>query len=96
MKKGYWIVSYRKISNPEALKSYAELAAPAIEAAGGHFLTRGIAIAAHEAGLEERTVIVEFLSPEQAKAAYETEAYQKALAALNGGAERDFRIAEGA
>jgi uncharacterized protein (DUF1330 family) len=39
---------------------------------------------------------VEFDSYEMALAAHESEAYQKALQALRSGAERDFRIVEGA
>ena len=95
MKKGYWVGCYRSISNSEALKSYSALAGPAAEAAGGRFLSRGKAIAAHEAGWLERTVIVEFDSVELAKAAYESDAYQAALAEMKGGVERDFRILEG-
>jgi uncharacterized protein (DUF1330 family) len=59
MKKGYWVTNYRMITDPEALKNYSALAGPAIEAAGGKFLSRGTAIAAHEAGWVERPVIVE-------------------------------------
>jgi uncharacterized protein (DUF1330 family) len=95
MKKGYWVASYRTITNPQALKNYSALAGPAIEDAGGKFLSRGIAVAAHEAGWVERTVIVEFESVEAAKAAYETGAYREAIAAMMGGVERDFRILEG-
>jgi uncharacterized protein (DUF1330 family) len=47
-----------------------------------------------EAGLDERTVIIEFESVEQAVAAYQSEGYQKALRALGDGAERDLRIVE--
>jgi uncharacterized protein (DUF1330 family) len=43
-----------------------------------------------------RTILVEFDSYEIALAAYASEAYQKALQALGSGAERDFRIVEGA
>ena len=95
MKKGYWVGCYRSISNSEALKNYSALAGPAAEAAGGRILSRGKAIAAHEAGWLERTVIVEFDSVELAKAAYESDAYQAALAEMKGGVERDFRILEG-
>jgi uncharacterized protein (DUF1330 family) len=49
----------------------------------------------HEAGLQQRTVIVEFDSYDNALAAYDSKAYQKALRALGSGAERDFRIVEG-
>jgi uncharacterized protein (DUF1330 family) len=49
----------------------------------------------HEAGLLQRTAIVEFDSYEIALAAYDSEAYKKELRALGSGAERDFRIVEG-
>ena len=40
MKKGYWIVSYRSVSDETALRKYGELAIPAIEAGGGRTLVR--------------------------------------------------------
>jgi uncharacterized protein (DUF1330 family) len=95
MAKGYWITAYRKVSDPEKLAAYAKLAGPAIVAAGGRFLARGTASEVHEAGLLERTVLIEFDSVEKARAAYETPAYHAALAALGNGAERDIRIVEG-
>ena len=53
-------------------------------------------VQAHEAGLQQRTVLVGFDSYEITLAAHESEAYQKALQALGSGAVRDFRIVEGA
>ena len=50
----------------------------------------------YEAGLQQRAVIVEFDSYEAALAAHESKAYREALQALGSGAERDFRIVEGA
>ena len=97
MKKGYWIVAYKSISDESANKAYGELALPAVESFGGRFLTRSFStVQPHEAGLQQRTVVVEFESYEKALAAYESEAYKKALQALGSGAERDFRIVEGA
>lgn len=96
MPKGYWVACYREIKDEEALKKYSALATSAIQNAGGRFLSRGKAIAAHEAGWLERTVIVEFDSIADAIAAYKTEAYQKAVAALEDKVERDFRVLEGA
>jgi uncharacterized protein (DUF1330 family) len=95
MAKGYWITAYRKVSDPEKLAAYAKLAGPALVAAGGRFLARGTAAEAYEAGLLERTVLIEFDSVEKAVAAYETPAYRAAIAALGNGAERDIRIVEG-
>jgi uncharacterized protein (DUF1330 family) len=97
MKKGYWVVAYRSISDESAVKAYGALALPAVESFGGRFLTRSTSqIQTHEAGLQQRTILVEFDSHEIALAAHESEAYQKALRALGSGAERDFRIVEGA
>lgn len=93
--KGYWVSAYRTISDPEKLAAYNELAAPAVRAGGGRVLARGGRVLAHDAGIAERTVLIEFDSFEQAVAAHASEAYQEALAALADGVERDFRIIEG-
>jgi uncharacterized protein (DUF1330 family) len=97
MKKGYWVVAYRAISDDPAVAAYGALAVPAVESFGGRFLTRSSSqVQAHEAGWQQRTVIVEFGSYDIAVAAHESEAYKKALQALGSGADRDFRIVEGA
>ena len=97
MKKGYWVVAYRSISDESAVKAYGALAGPAIQSFGGRVLTRATSqVQAHEAGLQQRTIVVEFDSYDVALAAHESDAYQKALQALGSGAERDFRIVEGA
>jgi uncharacterized protein (DUF1330 family) len=95
MAKGYWVSVYPVISDPERLTAYNKLAGPAVRAAGGRVLSRGGRVVAHEAGITQRVVLIEFDSFEQAVAAYESEAYQKALVALPDGFERDFRIIEG-
>ena len=95
MAKAYWVATYRSISNPEALAAYAKLAGPAIQAAGGRFLARGTAAKAYEAGLLQRTVIIEFDSVEKAVAAHDGAGYQEALKVLGKTAERDMRIVEG-
>ncbi len=72
---------------------------PAVQAGGGRTLSllpsRGGRVVAHEAGSTQRVVLIEFDSFDQAVAAYESEAYQKALVALPDGVQRDFRIVEG-
>ena len=95
MAKAYWVATYRSISNPEALAGYAKLAGPAIQAAGGRFLARGTAAKAYEAGVLQRTVIIEFDSVEKATAAHDGAGYQEALKVLGKGADRDLRIVEG-
>jgi uncharacterized protein (DUF1330 family) len=95
MPKGYWVSAYHSISDPEKLAAYNELARQAVQAFGGRTIVRGGRVVAHDAGIAERTVVVEFDSFEQAVAAHESPAYQEALVALADGVERDFRIVEG-
>jgi uncharacterized protein (DUF1330 family) len=96
MKKGYWIVCYRSVSDEAALREYGALALIAIEAHGGRALVRTAdAIEPHEAGLKQRTVVMEYESFAKAVEAYGSDAYQRALKALGSAAERDFRIVEG-
>ncbi|PSM44585.1 DUF1330 domain-containing protein [Streptomyces dioscori] len=95
MAKAYWVSAYRTVSDPEKLAAYSKLAAAAVEAGGGRVLARGGRVVAHDAGIAERTVLIEFDSFEQAVAAHESAAYQEALVALSDGVERDFRIIEG-
>jgi uncharacterized protein (DUF1330 family) len=96
MAKGYWITTYRSISNSDALAAYAKLAAPALTAAGGRFLARGIPVKTMEQGLMQRTVLIEFPSVDQAVTAYNSPGYKQALAALGkNAAERDIRVIEG-
>lgn len=95
MTKAYWVGAYRSVSNPDALAAYAKLSGPAIVAGGGRILARGLPALVYESGLQQRTVLIEFDSVEQAVAAHDSAAYQEALALLAGGAERDIRIIEG-
>ena len=95
MAKTYWVATYRAVTNPDKLAAYAKLAGPAITAGGGRFLVRGTPSKTYEAGLNQRTVVVEFDSLEQATAAHDSAAYKAALDALGDGAERDIRLVEG-
>jgi len=60
------------------LTAYSGLATEAGRAAGARVLARGKVVEVHEAGVNERTVIIEFDSVAQAVAAYESVAYRKA------------------
>ncbi len=95
MAKAYWIAFYRSIRNPDALAAYAKLAGPAIQAGGGRFLARGAPAITYEAGLNQRTVVLEFDSVQAAIAAHDSPAYKEALRVLGDAAERDMRIVEG-
>ncbi len=95
MSKAYWVSAYRSIRSEAAVAAYAKLAAPALLAAGGRFLARGLPASVYESGLNQRTVIIEFDSVAQAIAAHDSPAYQQALQVLADGADRDLRIIEG-
>jgi uncharacterized protein (DUF1330 family) len=96
MAKAYWIAFYRSIKNPDALAAYAKLAGPAVQAAGGRFLARGMPAKVYEAGLNQRTVMIEFESVQAAIAAHDSPGYQEALKALGkNSVERELRIVEG-
>ena len=92
----YWISIYKEIRDDAKVAAYAELAGPALRAAGGTFVARGLPEQTYEAGEKTRTVVIEFDSVEAARAAHDSPAYQEALAALDGGAVRDMRIVPGA
>lgn len=94
MAKVYTVILYRSISDDAARAAYSALAGPAIAAAGGRVIARGLPLATKEQGLNERSLILEWDSLEQAVGVYEDEAYKAALAALGSTAERDIRILE--
>ncbi len=95
MAKGYWVSAYHAIHDEEKLAAYAALAGPAIAEAGGRFLARGVAAHAYEAGIAQRTVIVEFDSVEAAVACHDSPGYTAALEALGDAVTRDLRVVEG-
>ena len=91
----YWISNYREVLDEAKMAAYAQLAGPALEAAGGVFRARGLPEQVYEAGEQQRVVIIEFPSVQAARDAHDSPAYQAALAALDGGAVRDLRIVAG-
>ncbi|MDH3287300.1 MAG: DUF1330 domain-containing protein [Betaproteobacteria bacterium] len=95
MAKAYWIAFYRSIKNQDQFAAYAKLAGPAIQAAGGKFMVRGNPAKVYEAGLNQRVVMIEFDSLQQATAAHDGAAYQEALKVLGDAVDREIRIAEG-
>jgi uncharacterized protein (DUF1330 family) len=91
----YWISTYPEVLDEAKQAAYAKLARPALEAAGGTFIARGLPELVYEGGKMTRVVVIEFASVEAARAAHDSAAYQQALAALDGGAVRDLRIVPG-
>ncbi|MGC6484694.1 MAG: DUF1330 domain-containing protein [Candidatus Puniceispirillales bacterium] len=94
MSKILQIVTYKSISDDEKLAAYAKLSGPAMTAAGGKILARGMPIDVREAGEKTRTVVIEWESLEAAHRGYESEGYQEAMDALDGSAVREFRYIE--
>ena len=94
MTKVLQVVIYKSISDEVKLASYAEIAGPAMKAAGAKFLARGVPVAVKEDGQKTRTVVIEWESLEAAEAGYNSEGYQKALNKLDGSAVREFRYVE--
>ncbi len=95
MAKGYWVAIYREISDTDKLAAYAKVAGPHIESCGGKFLTRGKAAKVYEAGILERTTIIEFDSLDAALACHDSPEYQAALDVFDNAAVRDLRFVEG-
>jgi uncharacterized protein (DUF1330 family) len=91
----YWISIYPADFDQEKFAAYAKLALPALEAAGGTYIARGLPELVYEDGKMTRVVLIEFASVEAARAAHESAAYQHALSVLDGGAVRDLRIVPG-
>ena len=64
--KGYIVASYRDAPNDENLSNYA---LEAMTNVGAKFIARGMPVATFENGIQQRTVIVEFESTDEARAA---------------------------
>ncbi len=95
MAKAYSVVTYKEINEPDRFAAYAEIAGPAIQAAGGRFIARGEPAEILEGKNHQRVVVIEFESVEAARTAYHSDAYQDAMKALSDGADRDYRIIPG-
>jgi uncharacterized protein (DUF1330 family) len=90
--KAYWMNTFRSVRDPEKLAEYVELAGSVMREVGGRFLARDQPARVFEAGVGERSRVIEFESVEQAVAAYDSSGYQRALRALGDGTECDARI----
>jgi len=95
MPKGYWIASYHSVHNSTAMSKYAEAAGPILKSFGARFLARGMPVKVYEGAANERCVVAEFDSVDKAIAAYESPAYQAALAILKDACVREVRIVPG-
>jgi uncharacterized protein (DUF1330 family) len=94
-KRGYLVVEARS-SDPGAMGRYRDLAQIAVEKFGGCYLIRGGAVEVLEGKWQpERLVVVEFDSPEKARAFYDSPEYRDAREARQGVADFQMLLAEG-
>jgi uncharacterized protein (DUF1330 family) len=94
MASAYWIAIYRSISDPQRHKQYAEIAGPAIAAAGGEFLARSGEFTSLYPDSAVRIVLIQFPSHQAALDCYHSEEYQRACAVLGDAVEREVRIVD--
>lgn len=94
MTKGYW-VAHVDVHDPEAYKAYVAANAAPFAKYGARFLVRGGAAEVVEGAMRSRTVVIEFPTPEAARACYHSPEYQAAKALRAPAAAGDLVIIEG-
>ena len=95
MPKGYILSAHRSEANPVKKVSYNLLAKDALEKAGGKIIAMARIdgkLTVYENGIKQSTVRIEFNSYDEAINAYHSSDYQKALLALDNGADRGIKI----
>jgi len=93
--RGYIYVEMA-IHDPEGFKQYTALSAPAVHAAGGRYIVRGVRPEFLEGTTDaQRIVVVEFDTAAQARAFYHSAAYQAARQKRLSGAEFRMTLVEG-
>ena len=98
MSKGYILSAHRSEADTVKKAAYNLLAKDALEKAGGKIIAMAKIngkLTIYENGIKQNTVLIEFNSYDEAINAYNSTDYQKALLALDNGADRDIRIFEG-
>ena len=93
--KGYVVAVYEKINDPELLKKYAEKASIALKKYSGKIIIRGGKSECKEGKPSPRTVIIEFLSIDDAEIFYKSNEYQEAKKILGNSVKRNYQIVEG-
>ena len=94
MKKAYW-VGVVNVKNQDEYKKYADIAGPALKAAGAKILSRGGRIKNLEGAAMNRIVVIEFPSMERAESFYQSDEYRNGLKYINSEvADRFLNIAE--
>ncbi len=94
--KAYVVVACHRVAEPELMAAYAAVALPAIAAYDGIFLARvpGPEVTTREAGMAERTVLIQFPSRQRALEAWDSVEYQAAFDVIRDHVRRDVRFVE--
>ena len=98
MSKGYILSAHRSEADTVKKAAYNLLAKDALEKAGGKIIAMAKInekLTVYENGIKQSSVLIEFNSYYEAINAYHSSEYQKALTALDNGADGDIRIFEG-
>ena len=93
--KGYVVCVYKSITDENALKQYALKAKVAVDKYKGNFLVRGGKKITTEGEESPRTVVIEFLSFEDAEKFFYSKEYQEAHSILKGKVIRHHQIVQG-
>ena len=94
MAKGYWIV-HVTVKDPEGYKQYIAANAAPLAKYGARFLVRGGKHETRKGEEQQRHVVLEFESFEQAKACYDSPEYQAAARIRDAYADVAVVIVEG-
>lgn len=94
MAKGYWVVQV-DVTDLTAYANYRAFIDPFLTKRGARFVVRGGQQVVTEGSAYPRTIVVEFPSFAEAKAAYESAEYTEGRALRAGASETNFVIVEG-
>jgi len=93
-KRGYWVISVRILDQGRYF-AYLEMAVDAIDRLGGRMVIRSPEVIVGAGTPKPRLVVVEFMSLDEAQAAFQDIAQQAAMLMFEGIAEYDLAIVEG-
>ena len=94
MAKGYMVADLH-VRDKAGLEKFREMAKPVLEEYGGKVLVRTPSAEAREGKKTGVVVVLEFVSMDQARKCYESEAYQTAKAVRDKACDTDLFLAEG-
>jgi uncharacterized protein (DUF1330 family) len=94
MAKGY-LIAHIRVRDRDAFEEFKTLSGAAIKAHGGRVLVRDPAPDHREGGAKGLAIVIEFDSPDAARAFYESDAYSEARAVREKISDTDLVLVEG-